>query len=764
MGSWRRGVADRVRRFLQKPGSIDLAASEALLPRIGDREDALRALTDTELTARAGALRSRDDPASDDWLVELCALGREAAWRALGERPYDVQLLGTVQLLAGRVVEMATGEGKTLTGALAAAGHAMRGHQVHVMSVNDYLAGRDAAWMRPVFELLGVGVAAIGQTSTGDERREAYRAEVTYVPVTEVGFDVLRDRLVVSADDVVVPPPAVAIVDEADAVLIDEARVPLVLAGATARGEGNVVLAAAVRAMRSGEHYEVDDEGRNVAFTPAGIAEVEGALGIDDLFAADRFPLLAAANTALHAHVLVRRDVDYVVRDGKVQLVAESRGRIAILQRWPDGLQAAVETKEGLDTSESGEVLDTITVRALLRRYPTVCGMTGTAVAVGEQLKEFYDLDVAVVPPNVPCVRLDEEDRIHATLADKEEAIVATIAEVHGTGRPVLVGTDSVAESERIARLLDRAGLGCVVLNAKNDAEEADVIADAGTYGAITVSTQMAGRGTDIKLGGRDGADRDRVAGLGGLYVVATRRHSSSRLDAQLRGRAGRQGDPGGSVLFASLEDELVTRNVQDPDPPVAAHVVAHAQRVAEGVHQEIHRTTFTYNRVLEGQRSAVLERRDAVLRTDAAAKGLAASCRDRYAELAGTVGEATLTGVCRQIVLYHLDRMWVDHLAYLGDLREGIHLRALGKENPLDAYNGEAIRIFEEALAQVDDRAAETFLAATVTADGADLGAIGLKRPTATWTYLVGDNPFGSELDRAMDAVVGRLRRRRRA
>ena len=755
---------DRVRRFLQKPGSVDLAPSEALLPRIGAREDALRALTDAELTARARDLRRRADTASDDWLVELCAVGREAARRALGERPYDVQLLGTLQLLAGRVVEMATGEGKTLTGALAAAGHAMRGNQVHVMSVNDYLAGRDAAWMRPVYDLLGVGVAAIGQDSSGDERRAAYRAEVTYAPVTEIGFDVLRDRLVVSEADVVVPPPAVAIVDEADSVLIDEARVPLVLAGAAARAEGNPVLAATVRTMCSGEHYEVDDEGRNVHFTPAGIAEVEEALGVDDLFAAGRLPLLAAANTALHAHVLVRRDVDYVVRDGRVQLVAESRGRIAILQRWPDGLQAAVETKEGLDTSESGEVLDTVTVRALLRRYPTVCGMTGTAVAVGEQLREFYDLDVAVVPPNVPCVRLDEEDRVHGTLAEKESAIVATIAEVHETGRPVLVGTDSVAESERVARLLERAGLGCVVLNAKNDAEEAAVIAEAGTYGAITVSTQMAGRGTDIKLGGRDGADRDRIAGLGGLYVLATRRHSSSRLDAQLRGRAGRQGDPGGSVVFASLEDELVTRNVQDPDPPVAAHVVAHAQRVAEGVHQEIHRTTFTYNRVLEGQRTVLLERRADVLRTDAAAKRLAASCADRYAELAAEVGEETLGEACRQIELYHLDRLWVDHLAYAGDLREGIHLRALGKENPLDAYNGEAIEAFEEALAEADDHVAGTFRAATITEDGVDLDAAGLKRPTATWTYLVGDNPFGSELDRALDAVVGRLRRRRRS
>lgn len=778
MSRFRQGVTDRVRRFLQRPGTVDLAASRALLSRIEAGEDDVRDLDDEELTAAAVALRDEVEAGSADdeeWLVRLCVVGREAARRGIGERPYDVQLLGTLELLAGRVVEMATGEGKTLTGALAAAGHALRGRSVHVMSVNDYLAGRDADWMRPIYELLGVSVAAIDQTSTTEERRQAYAADVTYAPVSEVGFDVLRDRLCVDDDERVQPAPGVALVDEADSVLVDEARVPLVLAGAADHDHADRGLAAVVRGLRRGKHYEIDDEGRNVHYTPAGTAVVEHGLGISDLYASDRVATLAAANTALHAHALLRKDVDYVVRDGKVQLVDESRGRIALLQRWPDGLQAAVEAKEGLDASESGEVLDTLTIHALLHRYPTVCGMTGTAVAAGEQLREFYGLEVAVVPPNQPCVRVDEEDRVYATVVDKESALVEEVVEAHEEGRPVLVGTQSVAESERLARELERVGVTCAVLNAKNDAEEAAVIAEAGAYGAVTVSTQMAGRGTDIRLGGADGShDRERVVELGGLFVIASTRHTSSRLDDQLRGRAGRQGDPGGSLVFASLEDELVTRYAPDAECAAyadrdgrladarAVRIVEHAQRVAEGVNLELYRGTWRYNRILERQRGLVDEERERLLRTDAADRDLAERCEERYDELAEELDDEVIEQACRTIALYHLDRAWVDHLAFLTDLREGIHLRSLARENPLDAFNKEAVRGFQTVLTDATEQTAETFRTAEITADGVDLDGVGLKRPTATWTYLVGDNPFGTEAERILKWVSGRTKQPR--
>jgi preprotein translocase subunit SecA len=751
------GIRDRVRRLLQRPGTADLAPFEKLLTQIEAREQGLRALSDAELTA-AAARADRDD-------AEICALGREAARRALGERPYDVQVLGTLAMMSGFVAEMATGEGKTLSGALAAAGYALRGRSVQVMAVNDYLARRDAEWMRPVYDLLGVSVGWIDQASATLERRHAYAAQVTYAPVSEIGFDVLRDRLRTDITDLVAGDPDVALIDEADSVLVDEARVPLVLAGATETEDVDRDMARIVARLRPGRHYEVDEDARNVYLTSAGTRAAELALGGIDLYTSEHGDTLTRLNVALHAHALLARDVDYIVRDGEVHLINESRGRVARLQRWPDGLHAAVEAKEGLAASESGEILDSLTIQSLVRRYPTACGMTGTAVAVGEQLREFYGLEIAVIPPNRPCVRADEPDRLYASIKRKEKAIIGEVAATHATGRPILIGTLDVAESERLAGALGRAGLPCVVLNAKNDAQEATIVAEAGAYGAITVSTQMAGRGTDIRLGGTQG-DQDRIAALGGLYVIGTSRHESSRLDHQLRGRAGRQGDPGGSVFFASMEDELITAYAPDaardriPDAK-AQWSLGHAQRVAEGVNLEIHRNTWRYNKLVEDQRRIVLAHRDQVLRTDAALSALAARCPPRLEQLSATVPGSVLVSAARQIELFHVDRGWAEHLAFLADLREGIHLRALARGvNPLDEFHREAIRAFASLLEEAAARSAETFLAVPITAQGADLEALGLKRPSATWTYLVQDNPFGSDLDRALRSIAGRVRK----
>jgi len=752
---------ERVSRFLQKPGTADLTRYRRLLPAIAAREETLRDLPDGALPGLAGGARDG---------AEICAIGREAARRTLGERPYDVQLLGTLVMLDGHVAEMATGEGKTLSGALAAAGYALRGRSVHVLSVNDYLAHRDAEWMRPVYDLLGLTVGCVGQASTPAERRRAYAARVTYAPVSEIGFDVLRDRLATDVADLVLPDPDVVLVDEADSVLIDEALVPLVLAGAANEGDADLGMVEIVRGLRPGLHYEVDDDARNVQLTDAGARAAEHALGGIELYAAGHLDALTRLNVALHAHALLRRDVDYIVRDGRVHLINAFRGRVARLQRWPDGLQAAVEAKEALAASESGEILDSITVESLVRRYPRVCGMTGTAVTVGEQLRQFYGLEVAVIPPNRPCVREDQPDRLYATLRQKEEALVGEVAAAHATGRPVLIGTLDIAESERLARRFRSAGLPCAVLNAKNDAEEAAIVADAGVYGAITVSTQMAGRGTDIRLGGR-GGDRDQVAGLGGLYVIGTGRHASSRLDHQLRGRSGRQGDPGGSVFFVSMEDELIASYAPDAAPPrdvaaggrardARAHwAVGHAQRAAEGANLEVHRNTWRYNKLIEDQRRVVLEHRDRVLRTDAALRALAGRCPAQYGELAATVDAGVLAGAARQIVLYHLDRGWADYLGVLAGIREGIHLRALGHGpnpfivalDPLTEFHREAVGLFARLLDQVEELSAETFQTAAITNGGVDLSAAGLKRPTATWTYLVQDNPFGTGLDRAL-------------
>ncbi|WP_420809072.1 accessory Sec system translocase SecA2 [Amycolatopsis suaedae] len=768
----------RLRRIIQRPASVELTKYEALLPAIGAREAEVEKLSDTELTEAAKALREFSTFGNDQ-LVELCALGREAARRALGERAFDVQLLGTMGLLTGHVVQMATGEGKTLAGALAAAGYAMQGKHVHVVTVNDYLARRDADWMRPVHDLLGVSVGWVEPSRTREERREAYHRDITYGAVSEIGFDVLRDRLVTRPDDLVQPKPEVAIIDEADSVLVDEARVPLVMAGSVDAGMADEEVANVVRRLRLGLHYETDTDGRNAWLTPAGSSVVEKSLGIDlygehEEGTSDR---LAAVNVALHAHALLERDVDYLVRDGKVRLINASRGRVAELQRWPDGLQAAVEAKEQVPPSDRGEILDSITVQALLARYPQVAGMTGTAVAVAEPLREFYKLEVAVIPPNAENIREDQQDRIFASPSQKLRAIQEEIRSVHETGRPILVGTQDVAESEELAEKLEKFGVSCVVLNARNDAEEAAIIAEAGKHGAVTVSTQMAGRGTDIRLGGADGADRERVAELGGLHVIGTARYPSSRLDDQLRGRAGRQGDPGSSVFFASLNDDLVLSHA--PDVPegiasddetgeitadVAHRQINHAQRVAEGVDLEIHRNTWRYTRLIERQRTDLLEHRDKLLHTELAAELLEKGAPDRYKELAEALGGTgdELVQACREIALFHLDELWSDHLAYLADVRESIHLRALAKETPLDEFHRAAIPEFHKIIGEVEARSVKTLEDGEITENGIDLAASGVRRASSTWTYLVHDNPFDSDAEEALKKVRGMLRKKK--
>jgi preprotein translocase subunit SecA len=621
--------------------------------------------------------------------------------------------------------------------------------------------------MEPVYRLLGLSVGWVTESSTPEERRAAYANDVTYVSVSEAGFDYLRDQLVTDLADRVQTELGTAIVDEADSILIDEARVPMVLAG-TVPGEQDPVHAAAalVRGLRPRRDYEVADDGRSVAFTTRGLAAVERKLGGVNLYADENVAQLSAVNVALHAHALLHRDVDYIVRDGTVELIDEMRGRVAQRRRWPDGLQAAVEAKEGLNASAEGEVLDTITVQAYVALYPTVCGMTATAVHVGEQLREFFKLEVAVIPSNTACVRADEPDRIYATRAEKDEALVAEIRERHEAGRPVLVGTLDVKESEQLAAALTAVGVPSVVLNAKNDDEEAAIIAEAGAYAAVTVSTQMAGRGVDIRLGGSDQADAERVAELGGLYVIGSGRHDSRRVDDQLRGRAGRQGDPGGSVFFVSLEDDLVVRHAGDlipASPKMDAnglvhdeqvdYAVEHAQRVAEGVNHEIHRNTWRYSVVVEQQRKALAERRERLLTTDVAADML----RAKLPENCEDVDDDVLSAAARSIALYHLDRLWAEHLAELSEVREGVHLRALGRLDPLDEFHRAAVPAFQKLIPEIEVRTIDTFADVDLS-DGWEPAAAELVRPSATWTYLVHDNPFGSELDRLIAAVGRRL------
>jgi preprotein translocase subunit SecA len=714
---------------------------------------------DDEQLRKATQLLDLDDLAESDDIPQFLAIAREAAERNTGLRPFDVQLLGALRMLDGDVVEMATGEGKTLSGAIAAAGYALAGRNVHVVTINDYLARRDAEWMGPMLEAMGLSVGWITADSTAKERRKAYECNITYASVNEIGFDVLRDQLVTDVDDLVSPNPDVALIDEADSVLVDEALVPLVLAGTTHRETPKLEIIELVGELTPGKDFDTDADNRNVHLTEAGAQKVEAKLGDIDLYSEEHVgSTLTEVNVALHAHVLLHRDVHYIVRDNAVHLINASRGRIAQLQRWPDGLQAAVEAKEGIETTETGEVLDTITVQALINRYPTVCGMTGTALAAGEQLRQFYKLGVSPIPPNTPNIREDEADRVYITAAAKNDAIIEHVAEIHETRQPILIGTRDVAESEELHERLVKAGVPAVVLNAKNDAEEAAIIAEAGKLGAITVSTQMAGRGTDIRLGGSDEADHDEVAELGGLHVIGTGRHHTERLDNQLRGRAGRQGDPGSSVFFSSAEDDVVVANLEPGKLPVetdddgrlvsakAAGLLAHAQRVAEGRLLDVHANTWRYNQLIAQQRAIIVERRDTLLRTPTAREELEEKSPDRYEELAEDLSEDELERICRQIMLYHLDRGWADHLAYLADIRESIHLRALGRQNPLDEFHRMAVDAFASLAADAIEAAQQTFETANVLEEEQGLDLSKLARPTSTWTYMVHDNPLADD------------------
>jgi preprotein translocase subunit SecA len=729
-------------------------------------DDEAAGLNDAQLRKAAGLLNLDDFAESDD-ISQFLAIAREAAERSTGLRPFDVQLLGALRMLAGDVIEMATGEGKTLAGAIAAAGYAIAGRHVHVVTINDYLARRDAEWMGPLLEAMGLTVGWITAESTSDDRRAAYACDVTYASVNEIGFDVLRDQLVTDVADLVSPNPDVALIDEADSVLVDEALVPLVLAGTTHRETPRLEIIKLVGELAAETDFDTDSDSRNVHLTDVGARKVEKALGGIDLYSEEHVgTTLTEVNVALHAHVLLHRDVHYIVRDDAVHLINSSRGRIAQLQRWPDGLQAAVEAKEGIETTETGEVLDTITVQALINRYATVCGMTGTALAAGEQLRQFYKLGVSPIPPNTPNIREDESDRVYITAAAKNDAIVEHIADVHETGQPVLVGTRDVAESEELHEHLVRRGVPAVVLNAKNDAEEAQVIAEAGEYGTVTVSTQMAGRGTDIRLGGSDEADHDRVAELGGLHVVGTGRHHTERLDNQLRGRAGRQGDPGSSVFFSSWEDDVVAANLDGNKLPVQTDedgrivspkttaLLDHAQRVAEGRLLDVHANTWRYNQLIAQQRAIIVDRRNTLLRTATAREELAGLAPARYKELSevgapparGGLSEERLEKICRLIMLYHLDRGWADHLAYLADIRESIHLRALGRQNPLDEFHRMAVDAFASLAADAIEAAQQTFETANVLEEEQGLDLSKLARPTSTWTYMVNDNPLSDD------------------
>ena len=629
---------------------------------VNSYEERMKALQKNQFSEVTAQLKEKLAGGStlDEILPEAFALAREASWRALGMRPFDVQVLGGIVLHQGRIAEMKTGEGKTLAATMPAYLNALTGKGVHIVTVNDYLARRDSDWMRPVYELLGLKVGLIVHEMTPAERRESYGSDITYGTNNEFGFDHLRDNMVIYREHLVQRPLNYAIVDEVDSILIDEARTPLIISGAAEKStELYEKFAAFVPRLKNEEDYTIDEKAHTVILTEEGVGRTEKLLNIDNLSDENNMELSHHLNQALKAYGLMKRDRDYVVKDGEVVIVDEFTGRLMFGRRYSDGLHQAIEAKEKVKVARESRTLASITFQNYFRMYEKLSGMTGTAVTEEEEFRKIYGMDVVIIPTNEEMIRKDLPDLIYRTEQGKFNAVVDEIVSRHQNGQPVLVGTITIEKSEELSGLLLRKGVRHHVLNAKYHEKEADIIAQAGQKEALTIATNMAGRGTDIVLGGnierelkiiKDDADltdaerdkkieqvralwkvrHDEVVKLGGLHIIGTERHESRRIDNQLRGRSGRQGDPGSSLFFVSLEDDLMRLfggdNVKSMmerfgmeedvpiEHPIISKAIENAQKKVEGRNFEIRKHVLDYDDVLNQQRQVIYGQRRQVL------------------------------------------------------------------------------------------------------------------------------------------------------
>ncbi|MFB6290227.1 MAG: preprotein translocase subunit SecA [Candidatus Bipolaricaulia bacterium] len=590
--------------------------------KVNDLEDEIADLSPEEMRQKTEEFReiisSGTDP--DELIPEAFALVREAAKRETGMRPYDVQIIGGVALHQRRIAEMATGEGKTLVATMPAYLNGLTG-QVHIATVNDYLAKRDRNWMGPIYEILGLDVSVIQEDMDVEARKQAYEADIVYGTANQFGFDYLRDNMVISEDQRVGANRDFAIIDEIDSILIDEARTPLIISGST---EESTKLykrfARLAPRFDEGKDYEVDEKNQSISLTDEGATRAEDFLHLDDLYSPENITMLHHLKTALKAEEFFKKDEDYIIQDGGVVLVDEFTGRLMPDRRLSEGLHQAIEAKEGMMVQKENQTFAQVTLQNFFLLYDGLSGMTGTAKTEEDEFEDIYDLDVVVVPTNKPLRRDHKPDVIFKTKEAKYEAVTDEVERLHEKGRPVLVGTNAIEKSERLSSLLEKRGLPHEVLNAKNHAREAEIIKDAGQPGAITIATNMAGRGTDIKLG-------EGVAELGGLHVLGTQRHESRRIDNQLRGRAGRQGDPGSSQFYLSLEDDLlrifggdridsIMNRVGMEDGEAIEHqlltkAIRRAQKKVEGINYERRKNVLKYDKVLAQQREAIYSLRD---------------------------------------------------------------------------------------------------------------------------------------------------------
>ena len=730
-------------------------------------EDETRALSDEELKAKTDEFRKRlsEGETLDDLLVEAYAVAREAAYRVIGEFPYKVQIIGGIVLHRGDIAEMKTGEGKTLTAVMPAYLNGLSGEGVHIITVNEYLAQRDAEWMGEIHRFLGLTVGTNVRSLPNFEKRKVYECDITYTTNSEVGFDYLRDNMVTDVKDRVLRPLNFALVDEVDSILIDESRTPLIISGG--QRDGAKLYASSdkfAKRLNEGSDFTVDIKSKSAQLTEAGVAKAEKAFRVDNLYDLENGSLVHHINNALKANYTMTKDVEYVVQDRQVVIVDQFTGRLMEGREYSDGLHQALSAKENVPVKQESITLATITYQNFFRLYKKLSGMTGTAKTEEEEFTEIYNMRVIEIPTNRPVARDDRQDLVFGTKKAKFEALIEEVKELNEKGQPVLVGTVAVETSEYISMMMRQRGIRHEILNAKNHAREAQIIEKAGRAGSVTIATNMAGRGTDIKLG-------EGVRELGGLAVLGSERHESRRIDNQLRGRSGRQGDPGYSRFYVSFEDDLMLRHGSERfegiynqlgdvaiENKTITKQIGAAQRRVEGVNFDIRKQLLDYDDVLRQQREIMYEQRNYILenedvhniikdmmdraikdvietnyspQTDSiniedviknlemlGVEGLENSningfspqeLNEHLLEMTWKIYEDKLKGVDKQfarvekeIALRSIDRAWIDHIDGMSKLREGIHLRSYAQDKPLQAYVEEGYEMFEDMLSTI--------------------------------------------------------------
>lgn len=751
--------------FFKKPYEKELAIARSIVPAINAQEAPISGLSDEDLRNTTVVLRERlsSGESLDDILPVAFAAVRETAKRTLGQRHYDVQLIGGVLLHRGRITEMRTGEGKTLVGTLPGYLNALEGKGVHVVTVNDYLARRDAVWMGQIYAALDLSIGIINSdgsyiydpshTEADAERdqngsfkvvheflrpatrRDAYHADITYGTNNEFGFDYLRDNIDYEIANLRQREHVYAIVDEIDSILIDEARTPLIISAPTRQSEDLYDTFAVIAAkLDPAVDYVIDEKMKSATLTTAGITHAEQLLGVDNIYTEKGIKHVHHLETAVRARALYHRDKEYVVKDGEAVIVDEFTGRMQPGRRWSDGLHQAIEAKEGVRIREESRTYASITFQNYFRQYKKLCGMTGTGLTSAEEFYTVYGLEVVPVPTNRTVARDDKNDQIFQTEKGKFDAIAREVKALHEKGQPVLLGTASIDKNEQLSLYLTHAGIPHQVLNAKNHEREGEIIAEAGKRSGVTLATNMAGRGVDIKLGGIHATDEEReaVKSLGGLFVLGTERHEARRIDNQLRGRSGRQGDPGATQFFVSMEDSLMRVFATDTvknmmgrfgipeDQPIENSLITRslesAQERIEGFNFDARKHVLAYDDVLNKQRMAIYARRKNLLRGSHEEVETVLSetlsehpeSREALAARRTELGEDRWFSLSRRLMLQVLDALWVEHLELMDYTRSSVNLRAYGQRDPLIEYRKEGNRLFNEMQTAFRGRVAE--------------------------------------------------------